>query len=242
MDTMEREKETKEADDAQIFFDFFVDLLENHRETAVYYFSENALLDWFGQTVRGEKGIRGFFRTTIATVTHEFKDVTPVSKIGYRDSHVVQLPVKKSIRCETLVPGITELLCNSEKTPPNKPLQRINHNIEEKGQGDGFHVEQSHYHHSPPKRLRMEQGQGDAEASVASIKYLSTNGYVEFHKKSSKKLQTETKWKRPCKLEIAYSIDPVEKYIIHLVIYEGNMKCRKNLLKDFEACHSKDVT
>lgn len=69
-----------------------------------------------------------------------------------------------------------------------------------------------------------------------STRYITSEGAIEFHKPSSKKLQAETKWRRPCKLSVAYSsINCNNDYCIYLIIYEGNIKCRRNLMKDFEA-------
>lgn len=67
------------------------------------------------------------------------------------------------------------------------------------------------------------------------VRYITSEGAIEFHKPSTKKLQIETKWRRPCKLSVAYSsINCNNDYCIYLIIYEGNIKCRRNLLKEFE--------
>ncbi|KAJ8984607.1 hypothetical protein NQ317_006069 [Molorchus minor] len=74
-----------------------------------------------------------------------------------------------------------------------------------------------------------------SEGCVPKIKNVTAEGAVEFHRPSMKKLQTETKWRRPCKLGIAYSSTNCNDCTIYLIIYEGNVKCRRNLMKDFEA-------
>lgn len=97
----------------------------------------------------------------------------------------------------------------------------------EKGQGDGLH---NCLTESPSKKSKL-----DEVAASPKIVYVSATGQIEFFKKSTKKLQTETKWSRPCKLEFAYSGSSKEDLLLYLIIYEGNTKCRRNLLKEFEA-------
>lgn len=68
------------------------------------------------------------------------------------------------------------------------------------------------------------------------VKYLTSEGNVEFHRPSLKKLQSETKWQRPCKIHIAYDCGKdIKDSSLYLIIYEGNVKCRRNLMRDFEA-------
>lgn len=113
----------------------------------------------------------------------------------------------------------------------------------EQGQGDGFH-NPADLPVSPAKRFKpavgdfvendVETVEGESDATP-KIKYMMAEGSVEFHRPSIKKLQTETKWKRPCKLSVAYSSANCHDCTIYLIIYEGNVKCRRNLMKDFEA-------
>lgn len=81
---------------------------------------------------------------------------------------------------------------------------------------------------SPVKKSRVE-------TEDVPMKYLIAEGFIEFRRKSSKKLQPETKWSRPCKLQVAYTQTSFEDCTMHLIIYEGNMKCRRNLMKDFDS-------
>lgn len=67
-----------------------------------------------------------------------------------------------------------------------------------------------------------------------NVKYLTAEGNIEFHRPSLKKLQRETIWQRPCKIHLAYDMGKDIKDS-SLRTYEGNVKCRRNLLKDFEA-------
>lgn len=95
----------------------------------------------------------------------------------------------------------------------------------EQGQGDGLH-------NCDLPSTHVEKNTESVEN--VSIKYLTSEGTLEFRKKSNKKLQKFTKWFRPCKLAFAYSGTKLNDFMLHLIIYEGNSKCRKNLLKDFE--------
>lgn len=85
------------------------------------------------------------------------------------------------------------------------------------------------------ENLETLESECDCTESTQKLKYVVSEGCVEFHKPSLKKYQSETKWRRPCKMSVAYTAVDSNDYTIYLIIYEGNMKCRRNLMKDFEA-------
>uniref|UniRef100_A0A1Y1M9J8 Uncharacterized protein n=1 Tax=Photinus pyralis TaxID=7054 RepID=A0A1Y1M9J8_PHOPY len=120
--------------------------------------------------------------------------------------------------------------CDSESNSPKLTFSPVTHLIE-KGQGDGPH---NNCPESPRKKFKADNG--DQITDKPELKYISSNGHIEFHRRSSKKLQAETKWNRPCKLEVAYSATNFEDCVIYMMIYQGNLKCRRNLMKDFDAC------
>lgn len=70
--------------------DLLFDIIENHKETLTYYLSDNATLDWFGHTVKGQKNIIAFMKSKVGKLRHEFPNPREVTKIGYRDTHVVK--------------------------------------------------------------------------------------------------------------------------------------------------------
>lgn len=125
-----------------------------------------------------------------------------------------------------IIEHYTNLGC--EHTPPNNATtSATDSKFVEQGQGDGIHN-----NCSPAKKSRIET------EDDLPMKYIQADGYLEFTGKSSKKLQPETRWSRPCKLQIAYTQTSFEDCTIYLMIYEGNMKCRRNLMKDFDASTS----
>lgn len=86
------EKYTKEQrEEARKFGEFFTGLMDNHKNCARYYLSETAVMDWFGQTVKGEKSIQEFIMNRLSNCKHNFNSAMPVDKIGFRDSHVVNV-------------------------------------------------------------------------------------------------------------------------------------------------------
>lgn len=85
---------------------------------------------------------------------------------------------------------------------------------------------------SPSKRTKLNT---EEDVTIPKVTYISTMGHVEFLKKSMKKLQSENKWLRPCKLELACSGTNKKDFVLYLIIYGSNTKCRKNLLKEFDA-------
>ncbi|CAH1973439.1 unnamed protein product [Acanthoscelides obtectus] len=239
----------KDVQEAQVFGEFYIDKMENHRNTLQYYLCENVVLDWFGKTVKGDKTVSAFLKKTLASVNHIMTDAVPVKKIGFRDTHVVNVPKEpKFIPMGLMTPP---RICHQKmlfKTPKKQngastsSLFQPKENNKEKGQGDGIHnlldVETS-----PVKKFKASNGdpvvsnlelvESECDLVMPQVKYVLMDGAIEFHKPSSKKLQSETKWKRPSKLSVAYSKTNCE-YTIYLIIYEGNVKCRRNLLKEFE--------
>lgn len=130
---------------------------------------------------------------------------------------------------------------DSDETLPKKtePSTSVTTEI---GQGDGFHNSGSPV--SPRKRIKLasehtEIQEVDGESNAETIKYLTAQGDVEFKRPSIKKLQIENSWRRPVKLHIGYTTSSFKDYTIYLIIYEGNLKCRRNLFKEF--CESEET-
>lgn len=150
--------------------------------------------------------------------------------------------IQNHFSSKQIVPKCVHVEINQECTPPNCTIPSAGCSVSkvEKGQGDGIHNCENFV--SPVKKSRLDSGDtsiGSPKTDRATeedlpIKYMSCEGSIEFRRLSSKKLQTETKWARPCKLHIAYTCNSFDDCTIHLIIYEGNIKCRRNLLKEFE--------
>lgn len=81
-----------EVKDARSFGEFYVEKMENYQSTMKYYFSEDIILDWFGQTVKGEKSVTAFLKKTFSSVNHILSEFKPTKKIGFRDTHIVKVP------------------------------------------------------------------------------------------------------------------------------------------------------
>ncbi|XP_057655123.1 uncharacterized protein LOC130893214 [Diorhabda carinulata] len=252
-----------EKEQAKNFVDFYIDKIENQRNYFRYYLSEDVILDWFGQTVKGEKNVNAFLNKTITSVNHILSETVPATKIGSRESHVIKpLKTQKSIPLGLLSPPRTIQPRTETKTPKKQPIASTSHfnnnnnrelrskHSRDHGQGDGYHKD-TEILSSPVKKLKtldvtdvvvenleMLESESDSTQSSQKIKYVVSEGCVEFHKPSLKKYQSETRWRRPCKLSIAYTSTNCNDYTIYLIIYEGNVKCRRNLMKDFEAAES----
>lgn len=83
-----REEEIKEA---KTFGNFYIEKMETQRESLKYFLSEDVILDWFGQTVKGEKNVIEFLKKTLTSVNHIISDFKPAKKIGFRDTHVIKI-------------------------------------------------------------------------------------------------------------------------------------------------------
>lgn len=80
------------TEDAQKVLDFFTDMMETSKTHLKYYLSEDVVLDWFGHTVKGQKKVASFIKTTVNPIRHLFKEAKSTSKIGFRDTHLVKGP------------------------------------------------------------------------------------------------------------------------------------------------------
>lgn len=87
---MEKSSEI-ETEEAKKFLNFYENIIDNHKNYFKYHLSEMAVLDWFGKTVKGCRNIGIFFNSKANSCTHHFTNVKPVEKIGFRDTHVVNL-------------------------------------------------------------------------------------------------------------------------------------------------------
>lgn len=81
-----------EVDEAKRFLQFYETTIDNQKGLFKYHLAENAVLDWFGKTVKGLKNIKEFLNTSATSCTHHFTNVKVVDKIGFRDTHIVNLP------------------------------------------------------------------------------------------------------------------------------------------------------
>jgi hypothetical protein len=117
-------------------------------------------------------------------------------------------------------------------TPPKQTQPSTS--MIEMGQGDGAH--NCSLLMSPPKKMKLTAETEtteivEGESEVSPLKYVTAEGSVE---------QNETKCKRPVKLHIGYTTSSFKDCMIYLIIYEGNLKCRRNLYKEF--CESNSST
>lgn len=152
-------------------------------------------------------------------------------------------PAKRILRSAFLSPPRPTLMFTPVKqaqasTSARRPIGRLN-------LGDSPPSPTKNGSESPRKRQKMtttvdvgdlDVVEGENDNTDVRVKFLTAEGHVEFHRPSSKKLQPETKWQRPCKLHIAYDCSKdIKDSSFYMIIYEGNVKCRRNLMKDFEA-------
>ncbi|CAG9864684.1 unnamed protein product [Phyllotreta striolata] len=269
-----------ERKEAEHFTEFYIDKLENDFQHFGYYISDDVILDWFGQTIKGKKTVLEFIERALS-FTHLLTNIVPVKGIGFKDSHKVKIPKEKKETPFILLSPPRNVQLKSETTTPKKqPIPSTSHNNNNNKNncpyrreiktkytrdcydrdndtltGNSYRKLPSTIAHrlnisdiptSPLKKLKTSsfdlsenletlESESDCTESVHKLKYVKSEGHVEFHKPSLKKYQAETKWQRPCKLSVAYLSDNPDDYMIYLIIYEGNLKCKRNLLKDFEA-------
>ncbi|CAG4976394.1 unnamed protein product [Colias eurytheme] len=124
---------------------------------------------------------------------------------------------------------------------------KSNNSFEINNKGDGMGKKQKL---EPTTPQNVECGQGDCMPSTSSDSNRShealnaqlpklaveCNGYVEFTRSRNSHNIDSPKWERKFKLQISYSIDPlnVGEYIIWGIFYSDESKCRRNLLAAFD--------
>ncbi|XP_050299346.1 uncharacterized protein LOC126738182 isoform X2 [Anthonomus grandis grandis] len=222
------------ATEVQTVLDFYLDLIEHSKNLIRYYLSEDVVLDWFGHTVKGQKNVAAFMKDKVNPVKHIFKEARAIDSIGFRDTHVVKTsrPARRILRSSLLSPPRPTLLNTPKKQPQASTSARRQIESPRKRQK----LTPTHFDTSDIDILESENCIADQ-----MVKYLTAEGNVEFHRPSLKKLQRETKWRRPSKLHIAYNGGKdVKDTSFYLIIYEGNVKCRKNLISAFEAEEAED--
>ncbi|KAH1019404.1 hypothetical protein HUJ04_009229 [Dendroctonus ponderosae] len=246
----------KQTEDAQKVLDFFTDLMETSKTHLKYYLAEDIVLDWFGQTIRGQKKVASFIKTKVNPIRHLFKEAKSTSKIGFRDTHLVKAPKSKRriLRSSFLSPPRPTLMNTPVKQlQPSTSARRLigKLNFDSNGSSKSKSVgspspPMNNSLESPRKRQKLSSTRLDtsdidilepeSDSSDVKVQYLTAEGHVEFHRPSSKKIMKETKWQRPCKIHIAYdSGKDVKDSNFYLIIYEGNVKCRRSLIKSFDA-------
>nr|XP_008192085.1 PREDICTED: uncharacterized protein LOC103312661 [Tribolium castaneum]XP_015834884.1 PREDICTED: uncharacterized protein LOC103312661 [Tribolium castaneum] len=222
----------EEKDSAKEVLEFYVDIFENNNSTVKYFLSENVVLDWFGKTIKDNKKVSLFLKEQACKVTHHITNTIPSEKVAFKESHNVKVPKEENLL-------LISSPVNTETTPPKQTQPSTS--MLEIGQGDGLDNSPLM---SPRKKMKFDSVEEtetvEGESEISQLKYLTAEGTVEFHKPSSKKLQTETKWRRPVKLHLGYTKSSFKDCTIYLIIYESNLKCRRNLYHEF--CESNSST
>ncbi|XP_045479414.1 uncharacterized protein LOC123684272 isoform X1 [Harmonia axyridis] len=245
--TDEMEFTDDQIKDASTFCNFYLDLIHSFNDKTKYFLSENVVLDYFGRTIKGQKNVTSYIKSNLVNVGHLFEEAKPMKEIGFRDTHVVNLPTEPK---KVAMPFFSPPKSNEAKTPTKSVSQPSTSSAVKQEERRG--VKKRLEGCSPAKRLKKNGG-GDelgesssgtelveCESEPLRVKYMVSEGHVEFRKPSMKKLQTECRWRRPCKLSVAYSSTSNQDCSIYLIIYEGNVKCRRNLMKEFDEAEPKD--
>lgn len=105
---------------------------------------------------------------------------------------------------------------DSTITPPNKEV----------GQGDCI---------PSTSGTDSDQSHDTLNAQLPKLA-VECNGYIEFTRSRNSRKVDSMKWERKCKMQISYSEDPLNigEYIIWVLKYTDETKCRRNLLAAFE--------
>lgn len=104
--------------------------------------------------------------------------------------------------------------------------------ILEEGQGDCLPSTSG----SEPRWKRDNESKDDFFSQLPHS-FVEARCVIEFTKTRDKRGANILKWERQCKLQVAYTEDPmyVGEYIIWTIVYSDNNKCRRNLLAAFDA-------
>lgn len=92
-------------------------------------------------------------------------------------------------------------------------------------------------------RWKREKESNDDFFSQLPHSFVEARCIIEFTKSRDKRGANILKWERQCKLQVAYTEDPLYfgEYIIWTIVYSDNNKCRRNLLAAFDAVSKQNL-
>ncbi|KAJ8720896.1 hypothetical protein PYW08_006361 [Mythimna loreyi] len=280
-----------ERQQARTFIAWYKRMIDHERSNLALYLSDDAILEWFGRTVKTRKKVTAFLKFDMQCSRHDFTTVESIDRIQTRheqfqrkDDSVLASPLhspeiirtkdrchkRRQLRSNCNSPEWAEGCQPQEEISIDKNLKTDNtgpvevninetdHNTLKRSfpdesditsQGDGLRkVKRKCVLVTPPN---PELGQGDClpstsgtdsdrshDALNAQLPKLAVecNGYIEFTRTRNSRSTDAMKWERKCKVQISYSEDPLNigEYIIWVLRYTDESKCRRNLLAAFE--------
>lgn len=271
-----------ERQQARSFITWYKHMIDNDRNNLGLYLSDDAILEWFGRTIKNRKKVTAFLKYDMQCSRHDFTTVESIEKVDLRSDRLQRKDdsvLASPLNSPELRPKKRKLFqsCSSPEWAEGcKPLEEAQqkenevetkcngrkrlHSEEDIGKGDGGLerkskrkcIEDSTI--TPPNK---EVGQGDCLPSTsgndsdrshdtlnAQLPKLAVecNGYIEFTRSRNSRSVDSVKWERKCKMQISYSEDPLNigEYIIWMLRYTDETKCRRNLLAAFEEVAKED--
>lgn len=269
---------------ARSFISWYKQMIDNERSNLSLYLSDDAILEWFGRTIKTRKKLSGFLKHDMQCSRHYLTSVENIENIQLRsdrqqrkDDSILASPLHSPEMVTNERLGKKKLFqsrCGSpewaEGCGPDKPPSESKKDIETisevqfngrkrlfsdetefHSKGDGVSMAKRKCiddNITPPNK---ELGQGDCLPSTsgtdsdrshdtlnAQLPKLAVecNGYIEFARTRNSRSLEAMKWERKCKIQISYSEDPLNigEYIIWMIRYTDETKCRRNLLAAFE--------
>lgn len=130
-------------------------------------------------------------------------------------------------------------------TPANMPVTTTNVPSVSTGPVDVFACGDGPNIGLMSESYKQEQGQGDSNTSSEKIivtNIFETSGAVEFCHALHNHGGMDTKWQRPCTVQIEYqgTLKYPLGFSIHSIVYNSKISCRRNLLPEFDKCMEGD--
>lgn len=280
-----------EHQQARTFVAWYKRMIDDERHNLGLYFSDDAMLEWFGRTIKTRKKVTAFLKYDMQCSRHDFTTIESIDKIQSRTetlqrpsntvlANLIHSPemISSKDRCrkrrllrsncsspewaegcqppeentvdKKLKTDYNDLDNENKKENTHKTLKRSLSHDEISNKGDGLlhKVKRKCVPVTPPN---CEVGQGDCLPSTsgtdsdrshdtlnAQLSKLAVecNGYIVFTRTRNSRSVDAMTWERKCKVQISYSIDPLNagEYIIWVLRYTDESKCRRNLLAAFE--------
>lgn len=73
-----------ELQQARIFVQWYKHMIDNERHSLALYMSDDAVLEWFGRTIKSQKKIFAFLKYDMQCSKHDFTSVECIDKIVTR--------------------------------------------------------------------------------------------------------------------------------------------------------------
>lgn len=79
---------TRDHQQAKNFISWYKQMVDNERQNLALYLSDDAILEWFGRTIKSRKKVSSFLKHDMQCSRHDFVTVQSIEKIQSRQERL----------------------------------------------------------------------------------------------------------------------------------------------------------